>query len=163
MKNIRTFIILLNLILILIYVNYGIFSKENTLKDGQLVLLELAPVDPRSLIQGDYMSLRYAMAEDLNSNISAISKGYCVLALDSNGVGKKIRLQEKTTPIQNGEYLIKYRKRAYKELAIGAESYFFQEGTAEQYEKAKYGGLRIDQKGNSILVGLYDENKKLIK
>ena len=29
------------------------------------MLLELAPVDPRSLIQGDYMRLDYAIARDL--------------------------------------------------------------------------------------------------
>ncbi|MFX7329222.1 GDYXXLXY domain-containing protein, partial [Acinetobacter baumannii] len=34
-------------------------QKEMLLKEGQLVLLPLAPVDPRSLMQGDYMALRY--------------------------------------------------------------------------------------------------------
>jgi len=30
----------------------------------QVVYLELAPVDPRSLIQGDYMALRFALARE---------------------------------------------------------------------------------------------------
>ncbi|XOT97907.1 GDYXXLXY domain-containing protein, partial [Alcaligenes pakistanensis] len=30
---------------------------------GQTVLLELAPVDPRSLMQGDYMSLNFALSQ----------------------------------------------------------------------------------------------------
>jgi uncharacterized membrane-anchored protein len=33
--------------------NYGIFQKEEIKANGEIVLLELAPVDPRSLIQGD--------------------------------------------------------------------------------------------------------------
>ena len=49
-----------------------------------------------------------------------------------------------------------------RSINIGAESYFFQEGDAEKFEKAVYGGLRVDNKGNSVLVGLFDENKKQI-
>ena len=41
--------------------NYGIFQKEEIKANGETVLLELAPVDPRSLMQGDYMRLRYAI------------------------------------------------------------------------------------------------------
>ena len=58
MKNIKWWIILINLILLLVYFNGSILSKEDLLKNGKLILLELAPVDPRSLMQGDYMSLR---------------------------------------------------------------------------------------------------------
>jgi len=43
-------------------------------------------------------------------------------------------------------------------MNIGAESFFFEEGQAEKYEKATYGALKVDHKGNSILVGLYNEN-----
>ena len=55
MKNIKWWIILINLILLLVYFNGSIISKEDLLKNGKLILLELAPVDPRSLKQGDYM------------------------------------------------------------------------------------------------------------
>lgn len=48
-------------------------------------------------------------------------------------------------------------------LAVGAESFFFQEGKGDLFEKAKYGGLRVDQKGNSVLIGLYDDELKLIE
>lgn len=42
------------------------------------------------------------------------------------------------------------------------ESFFFEEGQGEVYEKAVYGGLRVDEAGNSILVGLYNEQFQLI-
>lgn len=45
----------------------------------------------------------------------------------------------------------------------GAESFFFQEEHAEKYEKAKYGGVKIDINGNSLLIGLYDEHLNHIK
>ena len=60
MKKQSRILIITNLLLLLGYLNWSIYQKEQTLRDGQLVLFELAPVDPRSLMQGDYMSLRYS-------------------------------------------------------------------------------------------------------
>ena len=57
MKKYSRILIIVNLILLLGYFNWSVYQKEQTLKDGQLVLLQLAPVDPRSLMQGDYMRL----------------------------------------------------------------------------------------------------------
>ena len=48
---------------ILAIVNAQIAIKEGIIEDGRIVLLRLAPRDPRSLMQGDYMALRYAMAD----------------------------------------------------------------------------------------------------
>ena len=79
--------------------------------------------------------------------------------MKENGVAKKVRIQEKRTPINDNEFLIEYTSREWRGINIGAESYFFQEGEAEKYEKAKYGGIKVDNKGNSLLVGLYDENR----
>ena len=45
-------------------VNWSVAQKERLLERGRIVLLELAPVDPRSLMQGDYMALQFAIARD---------------------------------------------------------------------------------------------------
>jgi uncharacterized membrane-anchored protein len=156
MKKYKWYIILLNLIILLVYFNYSVVKKEQLLKEGQLVLLALAPVDPRSLMQGDYMALRYAISENIEE--AEISKtGYCVVRLDSNGVANKVRFQEDLTPLNEGEQLIKYKSSDKWNVNIGAESYFFQEGEAEKYEKATHGGIKIDKSGNSLLIGLYDK------
>ena len=63
MKKYKWAIIVVNLILLLAYFNYSVFQKERILKDGKLILLELAPVDPRSLMQGDYMELWYKISD----------------------------------------------------------------------------------------------------
>ena len=39
--------------------NYDILRKQRIVEHGTQVLLELRPADPRSLMQGDYMSLSY--------------------------------------------------------------------------------------------------------
>lgn len=161
MKKYKLIVILINLFILLLFFNYTVLQKENILAEGTLVLLELAPLDPRSLMQGDYMRLRYKISEE--NNIDKVPKrGYCVVKLLPNGVAEKIRLQADQTPLAKGEYLIEYTADNW-ELNIGAPSFFFQEGQAEKYEKAKYGGLKIDKQGNSLLVGLYDEKYKEIK
>lgn len=131
------------------------------LKSGRMVLLELAPADPRSLMQGDYMILRYTLADSIVERLPR--RGYCVIKLDSNNIASKVRFQSETTPLNNGEYLIEFTSPNKGILNIGAESYFFQEGEAEKYEKAKYGAVRIDDKGNSLLTGLYDDQRRLIE
>lgn len=162
MKKYKWIIILLNLVILLVYFNYSVAKKEELLKDGQLVLLQLAPVDPRSLMQGDYMNLRYSISQ--NINVEHLSKrGYCVVRLDNKGIAERIRFQQEKTPLNKGEYVIKYTASNEWNINIGAESFFFQEGHAEKYEKAKYGGVKIDKNGNSLLVGLYDEHLNNIK
>ena len=162
MKKYKWIIILLNLVLLLIYFNYSVANKEKLLKDGQLVLLELAPVDPRSLMQGDYMALRYKISEDISSE-NIPKRGFCVVRLDSSVIAYKIRFQKDITPLNEGEHLIGYASPDKWNVNIGAESFFFQEGQAENYEKAKYGGVKIDKEGNSLLIGLYDEQQKKIE
>ena len=164
MKKYSLILIAANLIFFLGLFNYGVLKKERLLTDGKLVLLELAPVDPRSLMQGDYMDLRYEISET-NYEDNIPKRGFLVVKLDSLGVGKKVRLQEDILPKADDELLIEYNTggKGWWDMNIGAESYFFQETTGEKYESAKYGGVKVDDKGNSILVGLYDADQKKIE
>ncbi len=160
MQKYKWIVILVNLIVLMVLFNRSILKKETTLSEGKLVLLKLAPVDPRSLMQGDYMRLNYSIARGKTDSIT--KRGYCVVKLDANAIAEKVRFQEKLEPLNDKEYLIKYTAGSWS-INIGAESFFFQEGEGERFEKAEYGGLKIDSKGNSILIGLYDEKLKLIE
>lgn len=167
MKKYKSILILGNLLLLLAYFNWSVFRKEQTLAQGELVLFRLAPVDPRSLMQGDYMALNYEVASmnELYPGDSLTlvpSQGYAVIALDNNHVARIVRLQPTVGGLKPGEQLIKYHRGRYDLLKLGAESFFFEEGQGAAYEKAMYGGLRIDKEGNSILVGLYDRSFRLI-
>jgi len=141
-------------LLILAVVNFLIMKKENTLSHGRTMLLRLAPVDPRSLIQGDYMILSYAISRDILKAVLK-QKGCVVVSLDQNDVAKFIRVHQGES-LQKGEYLLFYRNRGG--LRLGAESFMFQEGEAELYAKARYGELKVDASGVSVLVGLRGEN-----
>ncbi len=156
MKKYKWIVIAFNLIMVLFLFNKSIFEKEKILSEGTLVLLRLAPVDPRSLMQGDYMRLNYEISRNIPTD-SIPKRGYCIIRLNEDGIGTKVRLQNDIEPINEGEYAVVYTASNWR-INIGAESYFFEEGQAEKYDSAKYGGMKIDNHGNNILIGLYDEN-----
>lgn len=162
MKKYSRILIIVNLILLLGYFNWSVYQKEQTLKDGQLVLLQLAPVDPRSLMQGDYMRLNYKEASSDLLNKQTDTRGYAILRTDSNQVGEIVRLQNTLEPVNDNELVIRY-KIINRRLFLGAESFFFEEGQDTLFQKAVYGGLKVDDKGQSLLVGLYDEDFHLIQ
>jgi uncharacterized membrane-anchored protein len=156
MKKYKWIIIIANLIFLLAFFNASIIKKERLLKDGKLVLLKLAPRDPRSMMQGDYMQLNYVISRISDDDI--LKRGFCVVKINDKNIAEKVRLQDKRTPLNDGELLIEYNKARWQRINIGAESFFFEEGQGKKYEKAKYGALKIDDKGHSLLIGLYDEN-----
>ena len=153
--KIRNALLWLFALLVLIAANGLIIQKENLKANGQVIFLELAPVDPRSLIQGDYMRLRYAISrevEDRNSD----RDGYIVVRKDKNNVARYVRIYDSKTPLAQDEILLRYRQRRY-DVNIGPESFFFQEGHAKYYNNAHYGEIRVSSTGEVLLVGLRGE------
>ena len=61
-----------------------------------MALLELAPVDPRSLIQGDYMALRFRAADDAfrGRTRPEAADGRIVLQLDAQRVARYKRFDD---------------------------------------------------------------------
>jgi uncharacterized membrane-anchored protein len=156
----RKLILILTTIIVLILINLEIIHKEELLQDGTLILLKLAPRDPRSLMQGDYMVLRYEIAQQPALS-SAPRDGHLVIETDNNRIAQFKRFYDNTTPLQKTEYLLRFRKRGdsfNSAIRLGAESFFFQEGDGEYYAQARYGELRVAATGESVLVGLRDEN-----
>jgi uncharacterized membrane-anchored protein len=137
------------LALVLAGVNWSIYSKERIKTHGERVLLELAPVDPRSLMQGDYMALRFSLAQ-----FPARASGSIPVKVDGNGVAIH-------DPMAFEDSLrIRYRVRN-GEVWLGTNAYFFEEGTAKRYENARYGEFRVDRAtGEAVLTGLVDADFK---
>ena len=150
----KKFILWGSALLILAAINFLIIGKETTLADGRAMFLRLAPRDPRSLMQGDYMVLRYAIARKVPKE-QLKDKGHIVVSLDEHGLAEFIRIHQKEE-LGSGEYLLFYRNRSG--LRLGAESFFFQEGDADLYAGARYGELKVDESGASVLVGLRGED-----
>ncbi len=158
----RKAILVISALLVLAGVNVSIYGKEQLLTNGKIVLLELAPVDPRSLIQGDYMALRFKAANDAfglsidGRNIP--SDGRLVLLLDDRNVAVFKRFDDGTS-LSASEVVMRYRIRG-NQPKFGTNAFFFQEGYAKYYAKARFGGFRVAGNGDCILTGLRDENLK---
>jgi uncharacterized membrane-anchored protein len=150
------------LLLALSVPNYAIVRKEQLLQSGTTVLVELAPVDPRSLIQGDYMRLNYAMSSGFTFQRDLAQDGHFVVRLDENGVARFVRVHARDIPLSTGEHLLRYRRRGNR-VRIGTDAFFFQEGHASRYTGARYGELRVDDSGASVLVGLRDSTLRPLR
>jgi uncharacterized membrane-anchored protein len=256
--NMRLVLVIAGLVLVLGVANYDIWQKQQLIENGRQILLELRPVDPRSLIQGDFMQLRYAerifprrlsgvtthiekcaifrgegnelviinscdepvavvfmprgqnarefalgpmerLATGTRSTASYVyttcpagyvssvpvregrrslisrsqyvcidpaaprkRTGIIVLALDADGVGTSGR-HDDGSPLGKNEMRLQYKYILGRaDLALGAESFFFQEGQAEIFQDARYGVLRVDEDGASVLVGLANSERQLI-
>ena len=161
MKKYYKLIAIINLLIILAFVNWSIYTKEALLEEGTLVLLELSPVDPRSIIQGDYMDLRYRLADTTNTKSASFS-GFIALTLNANKTLQTSRIITNLPEASDDEVVLRYRVKNGR-LTFGSESYLFQEGKGSKFAEAKYGGLIIDKKGTSILKGLYNDKYELLK
>jgi uncharacterized membrane-anchored protein len=161
MKHWRQWLIVLGLALVLALVNREILAKRSIIANGEIVLLELRPVDPRSLIQGDYMALAFAddTMPDAVTTMGLSFRGTVILSLDANRVGRFQRLEDGAQP-NAGEIRLRYRR--YKEfgadrIAYTARSYFFEEGQAERYAEARYAILRVNADGLGVMTGMADK------
>ena len=141
--------------LLLVVFAWGIVSKERVLREGTTVLVPLGSRDPRSLMQGDYMVLRYAVPDRILQAAEQRGKrrGLLVVKLDFEGRASFERIFEKGEELSTREHLLAYFWRG-REIDVGAASFFFEEGTALAYVSARFGELRVDGSGSSVLVGL---------
>ena len=148
---------------ILVFVNFGIYQRERLLTDGQIVLLRLAPVDPRSLMQGDYMRLDFEVARKAFpfGTRQPPDDGHIVVALDPHRVGHFRRFAD-GRPLARGEIALRYRIRGGRPH-FATNAYFFEEGQARAFEKAEYGEFRVGADGDMILTNLRDDRLRPLR
>ena len=180
MKHWRSILLWGGLLTALIVANRGIGQHERTLADGRVLLLALEPIDPRAMLQGDYMALRFAAANEIRkllygenaarrlSQLGAFgpdrcspegcTDGYAVFSRDADNVGRFLRVQPAARPVADGEIAVRYRDRGW-ELRIASNAWFFPEGQAERYQPARYGELRVADDGTALIAGLRDDKR----
>lgn len=159
----RKWLILLCAVLILAVVNFGIWQNEKLIKNGKIVLLELAPLDPRSLMQGDYMALEFAMADAIRQHLNSDSESLSdkvIVQLDAQQRASFVALDQQQG-LQDRQLRLQFRWRN-SEVKFATNAFFFQEGTGAIYEQAKYGLFRVDHTGNLLLTHLVDEQLQIL-
>lgn len=153
----RKWLIVLCAPLILAVVNLAIWQNEQLIQHGETVLLELAPVDPRSLMQGDYMALRFAMADAISQQLPDRTEnltGTIVVQLDPQRRASFVALKQQQ-PLQANQLQLQFRLRN-GQVKFATNAFFFQEGSGAVYEQAKYGLFRVGASGQLLLTHLLD-------
>lgn len=144
----------------LLVLSVQIGRSETILASGQTIYLELLPLDPRSLLQGDYVELRYTVSAppaSFTGNEPRIgSKLRAVIDRKQGGVYEFKRLYEEGTALQPGEAVLNGKWNGYR-IEYGIESFFVPEGTGiETQLKAKYAEIRLASSGNALIVALHE-------
>lgn len=153
----RKWLIVLGAFLILGVVNFSIWQNEQLIKNGETVLLELAPVDPRSLMQGDYMALRFAMADAIRGKLHNKNEsltGQAIVQLDAQRRASLVGLDTQQ-PLEDNQLRLQFRLRN-GQIKFATNAFFFEEGTANLYESAQYGLFRVSTEGQLMLTHLLD-------
>lgn len=156
--KVRNVVLFVAMLVVLGLANIQIAGKEAIIRDGRTVLLRLAPIDPRSLMQGDYMALRYAIENDVASAATGagMSDGTAIVRLGDLGEASFIALND-GRQLEPDEALIRFRKRG-DTVRLASDAYFFEEGLFETFGSARFGELRVDSDGEAVLTGLRAED-----
>ncbi len=154
--RVRIIVLAVTIAIVLALINIEIAGKE------RIVRLRIAPRDPRSLMQGDYMALRYTMVRDVAREAEqfGMNDGIAVIELGDLNEARFVSLYE-GQQLQDGQHLLRYRKRG-DSVRLASDAYFFEEGSGQDYSSARFGEIRINTKGDAVLTGLRDaEGKQL--
>ncbi|MCH7842272.1 MAG: GDYXXLXY domain-containing protein [Chloroflexi bacterium] len=110
--------------------------KENTLRSGTSVLLQTVPVDPRSLLQGDYAILGYEIAElPAWATDSKLGDRFFVELIEGeDGVWRAGRYSREK--FEEDGVFIKGTVNSRGRLDLGIGTYFIPEGTGRIIEQA---------------------------
>ncbi|MGN7471438.1 GDYXXLXY domain-containing protein [Brevibacillus sp. SAFN-007a] len=140
---------------------YQVYNSETILSKGTSVKLELAPVDPRSLLQGDYVRLRYTISTLENEGFPSGKKIRVVLKkqddhlynyggyYELDGQWNKPYTAESSDVVVNGKTL------GAEQIEYGIESYFVPEGTGLEFERnAKFATIKVGANGDALLESL---------
>ena len=144
-----------------------------TLATGDVLLLRVAPVDPRDLFRGDYVILSYDISRPTRDGSSDVTSAtwqqlsslagktiYTRLAPDSDGKHWHANGYQLEPPAEgkfirgevSGSGLVRY----------GIEQYFVEQGQGHQYEQAVgdrrlSAEIAVDRSGNAQIQGLVIE------
>lgn len=155
----------------------SVVNMERLRANGTDLMLPLAAVDPRALLMGDYMALDYAVNSAIRSALIKKSGKTRLRYDDASNLAESglavVRLRptlkkrpdlppkiafvrlDDGTPLGRDEFPLRYKARG-RRVITAAPSFYFQEGEAAIYAKARYAKVKVDENGTTLLVALCD-------
>ena len=136
-------------------------STQRALQTAQTVYLKIEPVDPRALLSGDYMQLRY----DFERWSQAGKDQPLLLQMEVSLPSGTEKTADQNTGAKNTQNQIQLQTVRIKTLRSRyrvPHQFYFQEGTGKKYENAAYAKAAVLPNGSILLLGLTDENFNLL-
>ena len=130
-----------------------IAKHESHLAQGYTIYAKLAPVDPRSLIQGDYMQLGYELGLPSSDDNADKQRATAYVSTDTHGVIVSSAWQadashDRALQLKDGQW----------QWHPATDSFMFAEGLADCYGQAKFAKLSVTEDGQAMLVDLVGED-----
>ena len=184
-NSIKKILLIINIVILFVVTGFSANKEESYKKLDSYFYLELTPVDPRSLLQGDYMTLNYDITDKAsdfiynnrtyiydgeNENeveeirelrkLADAKRAYIAVRLDENKVAKFVKITKEKTD-EKDLLFIAYKTDGFN-VDINASSYLFQERTGDKYQNTRYS--KVVLVGNNLrLIDLRDKDFKEIK
>ena len=184
-NSVKKILLVINIVILFVVTGFSANKEESYKKLDSYFYLELAPVDPRSLLQGDYMTLNYDITDKArdfiynnrtyiydgeNENevdeirelrkLADAKRAYIAVRLDKNRVARYVKITKEKT--DEKDLLFIAYKTDWFNVDINASSYLFQERTGDKYQNTRYS--KVVLVGNNLrLIDLRDKDFKEIK
>ena len=145
---------------------YKVVTTEQAFASAPAIILETAPVDPRALLMGDYMTLDYVANREIGRALQQVEApngpDLAVLALDESGLASfsRLYLDEPPESLLANEILVRIAPDTGE--ILGTSRFHFQEGRGQVYEGARYAQVRVMQKGHCMMEYLLDADRQRI-
>ena len=150
----------------LVLVNVLIAARERLIDEGRPVFVKLAPVDPRSLMQGDYMRLNYDLPgvgwrfrSEPGASLLWGARPRVAVMLDARGIAHSPKLLAPGEALPAGAQLLELAPKGGQWTFV-SDAWFFKEGDAARWQPAKYGEFRVTPEGKGLLVRVVGEDLK---
>ncbi len=156
-----------------------VWDRMHLLSSGREIVLEVVPVDPRSLFRGDYVILNYDISR-VQVPLKSLHAGSVIYATLQKTKDGKWRLYaadpERPESVGPEQVVLKGRVRyasirsrrgsGFASVKYGIESFFVPEGTGRELEKLvgrkKLAALiAVDEGGNAALKGLIVDGERV--
>lgn len=161
--------------------SWMVLDRVHLLSSGREIVLEIVPVDPRSLFRGDYVILNYDISRlEVPRSEKRLRRGsvvYTTLQKTRDGKWKLVAAGPmRPGDVGRDQVVLKGRVRFASRVArrgldsatvnYGIESFFVPEGTGRELEalvgKKKLAALvAVDKSGNAALKGLIVDGKRV--
>lgn len=157
-----------------------VWDRVHLLSTGREIVLEVVPVDPRSLFRGDYVILNYDISRVpiliLKERLPRGSVVYATVQKTNDGKWKLLAAgMDRPESVSPDQVVLKGRVRyasrqgsGFVSVRYGIESFFVPEGTGRELEKLRNKKklaalIAVDESGNAAIKGLIVDGQRIYK